>query len=375
MAMKKILLFWCCIICGLVIAVIGGSTAYAQCVYKPRSVGLTETPDIKDLVILHHGINLSQWWEDRQDRAVTSSELQNIRDLGFDFVRLPVSPAWLDIADAAEHNKKMDALRCDLIAILNADLRIVVDMHPSVDTADHLRQNTADLVPFVESHWQKMRTVIHGLPPSRVILQLWNEPLVETGVWWRIQERIIKDLRTDFQDHTFIVSAGPFNGWWSLIEKTPYADPKLIYDFHFYDPMVFTHHGAEWLEPKHVATADSPITYPVDTKFNFGDDFATQDYVAHGWGKHSIDEIVQHIGAWKNKYHTDVLCSEFGVYRAHVDDISRYAWLQDTTNALQKARIPWSLWEYRGPFGIVDAHGELDKSMLDVLHLGYQVKE
>ncbi|MDP9128317.1 MAG: hypothetical protein M3N08_08680, partial [Pseudomonadota bacterium] len=74
--------------------------------------------------------------------------------------------------------------------------------------------------------------------------------------------------------------------------------------------------------------------------------------------------------AWRDHYSAKVACFEFGVDRDHVDDKSRYNWIRDVRGELESVNIPWALWEYRGPFGIVDMKGNLDKGVLDALALG-----
>ncbi len=338
-----------------------------DCVYKRMERGALFVAEP-----LRHGINLSRWWQDDQDRALTEDDIWRVRDSSFDFVRLPVSPAWLSIKDEAEQAKKIESLRCDIISLLNVGLNVVIDLHGSEAFQARLAANPNEAVPRIEDAWRKMASMVNTLPPNHVFLGVYNEPLIETEFWWRTQGRIIDDLRILFPDSVFIASSGPFNGWWNLTHKKPYDDTNVVYDFHFYDPVVFTHHGAEFLQADDTDKTLSPITYPVTPNFHFDmNEPAIKKYVEENWNSAAINKIMDEIVKWREFHRVRVACLEFGVYRPYVDDQSRYNWLRDTHDALEKAHIPWALWEYRGPFGLLDKDGNEDMKMLNVLGLKY----
>ena len=64
--------------------------------------------------------------------------------------------------------------------------------------------------------------------------------------------------------------------------------------------------------------------------------------------------------------------------RTRIDDASRLAWLRDARAALEHHRIPWTVWEYSGLFGVTNgradqpggiAHRTLDLAVLAALGL------
>jgi endoglucanase len=220
--------------------------------------------------------------------------------------------------------------------------------------------------------------------------------LLDTDSWWRLQEKIVDDLRPVFPGNAFIASPGPFNGWWQISSKIPYKDTNVIYDFHFFEPPLLTHRGdpdfqksATTAEPAAVQLvpqqgtnddqtkapappqpAMSPIVYPVDKDFNF--DITNPDiekYVNQGWDRTAISVLLRDDSTWRDHYNAITVCLEFGIYRSDVDDKSRYNWLMDVHQTLDDMSIPWALWEYRGPYGIADAQGSLDGGMMQALNL------
>src|SRR4029078_2279762 len=97
---------------------------------------------------------------------------------------------------------------------------------------------------------------------SGVLFGLNNEPQIESEPWWRIQGQLIKSLRAIYPDNTFVVTAGPDGAPWNLADMKPYADDNIIYDFHFYQPMQFTHHAADWLDTYKPKQKSIRIYYP-----------------------------------------------------------------------------------------------------------------
>jgi len=58
-----------------------------------------------------------------------------------------------------------------------------------------------------------------------------------------------------------------------------------------------------------------------------------------------------------------VWCSEFGVLKTNAAEADRAAWLADVRATLEERGIPWTHWDYAGPFGLVE--GERGKRVED----------
>ena len=55
--------------------------------------------------------------------------------------------------------------------------------------------------------------------------------------------------------------------------------------------------------------------------------------------------------AWQGKTHIPLICDEFGVY-GKAPAATRAAWLTEARTRLEAAHIGWTVWEFRGGFGI-----------------------
>lgn len=316
---------------------------------------------------LKRGVNLSKWWEDDQTQALSGNAIHAVHDLGFDFVQLPVSSAWLEIQDPDQQKKKLAQLRCDIIGLLNGGLTIIVSLNPTPTLQAELSQHQESTTSHIEKILSQMQPVLSGLPSWRIYLNIYDRPLIESTLWWHIQGKIIDDLRSIFPANPFIATPGPFDGWWDLTDRTPYKDTNVTYGFNFFEPLVFTHHGTDANSSAKPPTA---IIYPVDKAFAFDmTDPEIQKYVTQGWNRNSLASILHSIAMWKNHYNVSIVCLALGVDRTYVDVKSRYNWLRDARRSLDEDNIPWALSENQGSFGLIDSQGIFDKAMAESLGL------
>lgn len=329
--------------------------------------------------LLKRGLNLSRWWEAEHDRALDDSDIRNIKAMGFDFVRLPLDPRALDSEDGRERMQtdKLTALRYDLETLIDAGFSVVLDLHPKND----FQRRLTNLAPeesrrILENFWRGMSETLKGLPPERLLIQFLNEPKLETNIWWGIQEKVIESLRPVYPHNTFVATASPDSGWWQLEGLKPYKDSNVVYDFHFYEPMTFTHHQLPWdadYDPKRAAL---PVPYPVDPSDSAAqktDDPTIRAYLQQNWNREKLSKLVGKIAKWQKENNTRLVCLEFGVYSEHVDEWSRLNWLRDVREELGRNGIPSAMWEFKGPFGLLPTkarHGDAPTSaMIEALQL------
>ena len=103
----------------------------------------------------------------------------------------------------------------------------------------------------------------------------------------------------------------------------PLADPNVIYNFHFYDPHVFTHQGATWgVNFWHNEKAG--LAYPSNRES--AEKVAAQlpeeinrlyilQYGMGHWDAARIDMEIGQVADRAKRRNVPVICNEFGVYR------------------------------------------------------------
>ena len=204
---------------------------------------------------LRRGINLSMWYAQTGDHSaahianyVNADDFKLVKSLGFDHVRVSIDPEPL-ILNAQAGTLRADAMgRLDATVnqLLAAGLNVVLDVHPEEAWKIHLDKGDDSAAQFF-AFWQAFAQHFAATDPERVMFEILNEPT--TGDWYRwegVQARTVARIRAVAPQHTVIATASGYSKIDGLLAMEPVRDENVIYTFHEYDPMWFTHQGATW---------------------------------------------------------------------------------------------------------------------------------
>ena len=371
------------LVCGLLAMTLGiAATAGAQ-----DELGFTRAKHLR------RGINLSMWYA--QDGAlynatggaeklatyITPADFKLVHDLGFDHVRLSIDPVPL-IAD-----KATGALRPEAIARLDATVKqitatglvVVLDIHP--ETAwKHASTLTDDGTAQFFVFWKSFAQHFAGTDPEKVYFEIMNEPeSVDVYRWAGEQARAVAVIRSQAPHHTLIVGGANWNGISGLEALEPLRDNNIVYTFHDYNPMTFTHQGATWagdaLKPLRGVPYPSTPENVAPLVADLPDGVAKKDLAWYGqqrWSAATMEKEIAVAVDWAAAHHVPLWCGEFGVFieYAHPDDRDR--WIADMRSTLEKDGIGWNMWDYRGGFALVsrkDAATVVDEGVAKALGL------
>ncbi len=350
-----------------------------------RSV-MAQAPDVGPVVQLQRGMNLGHWFSQLQGGAKFGAEYVQgkytdrdwtlIKALGFDHVRLPVEPEYLRREDATgELNDEAMALLEDAInQLLAHGLAVIVDAHPRKPYKEALFSDP-QAVTTAAQWWQALAARLAWTDPAKVCFQLVNEPGGKDGKQWEaIQATLAQAARLGAPQHTLILTSVGYSDVDDLVKMQPIADRNVLYAFHMYRSMVFTHQGASWAsglfkEMRFVPYPSSPETVE-PLLAGITNPRSRQLLHEYGQRRFNADSIHSHIDKaqrWADQHGVKLICTEFGVYWPHVDPAHRAAWLRDVREALETHHIPWALW-----FGVVEpkeGKSLVRRSILQALNL------
>ena len=375
--------------CSLLVAILCvilpfvSSRGRAEPPKRPDGNSAAPTPransDVSDarFARLRHGINLSHWFAQSPNNDYSKAHLEThtnerdialIKAMGFDHVRFTVEPAPLfDESNPGELNA--DYLRLfdnALDMILAQKLAVIVDIHPSDEFKLKLNKDDHH-VEALAKFWRALAEHLSRRDPERVFLEVLNEPMVEDGYrWYGIQEKLIAAIRAGAPRHTIIASGHRWSGINELLFLEPYADRNVIYNFHFYEPFVFTHQGATWAGPRLPLYKNVPYPSSVESVSRLldaiTDEQARRDLAYYGeqhWDRARIDKEISAAVAWVEKYHVRLTCNEFGAFRKVSPPHARAAYLLDVRSVLEKYNVGWTMWDYGGGFSVVNKQNGL----------------
>ncbi len=320
---------------------------------------------------LKRGINASMWFAQspadysaaHTDRYTDAQDIALMARLGFDSVRLSI-----DAAPLVQYPHGQDGLNAEFLArldravdaMLAQGLAVQIDLHPEDSFKQQLRSGS-DGVDRMTALWRRLAAHYATRDPERVFFEILNEPEVSDPYRWAgIQAQVAAAIREVAPKNTLIATGPNYADIQDLLTQHPLPDGNVIYTFHFYDPHEFTHQGAGWGVPWWSYTHGIP--YPPaeasmaellkevpDPAYRYD----LEQYWLNHWDAQRIRLMIDAAAAWASENRVPLLCNEFGAYREHTDARSRMNWIHDVRTALEADGIGWTMWDYRGGFGVV----------------------
>jgi endoglucanase len=325
------------------------------------------------LTHLQRGINASEWFAQVYDSKgytkahfdtwTTAQDIALIKSMGFDNVRLSVNPQPMF------HSGHADEIPPDYLAyldtavkmILDQGLAVSIDLHPDSDFKARLATDDDFVGQFCE-FWRALGRHYSTLNPDLVFFEIVNEPEIRDRYrWLGVQAKVAAAIREGAPQHTIIATGAKYSADDELLFLEPLADPNVIYNFHFYDPHVFTHQGATWgVNFWHNEKAG--LAYPSNrdsaekVSAQLPEEMNRLYILRYGmehWDAARIDMEIGQVADWAKRRNVPVVCNEFGVYRNYADPRDRAAWIHDVRSSLERHGMGWAMWDYSGGFGVV----------------------
>lgn len=326
------------------------------------------------------------------------TQRQAIRDAGFDFVRLAVDVGPF-LAFTGPARERLDALLIETVrALLDADLGVIVDLHPSaMNPAYRPAALTAgvDTPGFraVLGFQRRLAGLLWSLAESRaaagvprLALELMNEPEMPPAAWQPMLEASYRAARDGSARLPLVLGGGSMNAATALaaIGMRPFAgDARLIYTYHDYSPWQFTHQGLRG----NPAYALDAITYPAPPSSaamtaasrrrmaGLGLEGAALEQARQarrslagyaGFDRSRLERTFRQVSAWRVAQRLPahaILLGEFGVHKTPYLDTpegaaARERWLRDMRELAEAHGFAWACWTYAGAGGFALAEGE-----------------
>ena len=266
--------------------------------------------------------------------TIRETDLQLIRSLGMDTVRIPVK--WSAHAsntvpftiEPAFFNRVDEVIQ----QALDADLKVILDVHHY----DELNRHPNGHLPRLYALWDQISTHYQGWPDG-LIFEFLNEPHSEM-TFARV-DKLNRDLlaliREKHPDRWVIIGGGQWGTLEGLVRTNPPYDPKAMVTFHYYEPFDFTHQGAPWV------SEDIPL--------------------GQSWGSaQERQEMAGHFEAaarWRDQVGMPVFVGEFGVYQK-ARNADRAAWTEYVRRASENVGFGWCYWDWATSLQMYDLENE-----------------
>lgn len=336
------------------------------------------------------GVNLGGWisqfgdkyGKEHFDTYITESDIRDVADFGFDHVRVPVDYIVLEDEEGnvkEEGYTYLDNCRkwCE-----KYNLNMIIDLHECHGYSfDPMKKDDKKQFFYNEEHqerffslWEKIATRFKDYT-DRVAFEPLNEVVVYevADAWNEILRKYISRIRAIAPKAYLVIGGVCYNSVGTVHLLDIPVDEYIVYNFHCYEPMIFTHQGAHWVD---FMPLDFRIGYPKTLEeYRAASTELTKDLAGA-----IFDEKISEIGP---KFFEDIFtpalrkaeqdnvplyCGEHGVIDlAEREDAIR--WIKDIHAAFHKYGIGSALWNYKGlNYGISDLHNiKIKEALREVL--------
>ena len=327
---------------------------------------------------IKRGTNISHWLSQSQRREgerlafFTERDVHRIATMGggrFDHIRLPVDEEQLWDEAGEKDTEAFELLDSALDWCEDEGLRAVVDLHilrshHFLDEQDPRLYTDPDEETRFGGLWRYISDHLDWRSTDLVAYELLNEPVArDPEEWNRVAMAAYQAIREREPERTIVLGSNWFNQPQTFHSLDVPEDDDTILTFHYYRPMLVTHHTAPWWDVG--GTYAGPITYPgrpiARRDLRRLDEALRAEIEAQGWNRpFSRETIVEDLAeplVVRDDLGLPLYCGEFGCYDRTPDPL-RIAWYRDMLSVFDEYDIGWANWDYKGSFGIVDANGD-----------------
>jgi len=320
------------------------------------------------------GVNLGGWLsqcdysKDRLERFIQEEDLAVIAGWGADHVRLPVDYNVFEDDNGNYIEEGFSYVQRAIDWCGKNGLNMILDLHK---TAGYSFDDGEKEAGFFESEalqerfcrlWEEFARRF-GKYSDRVAFELLNEVTDEkySPIWNAVAKRCVERIRAICTDVKILIGSYCWNSVGTIFALDHPYDDNIVYNFHCYSPMLFTHQTAAWVEGM---VPDLHVRYPAPTAEYFKVcDEKVPDMksrmeltTCEKYGPEFFIEQFAEAAKIAEERGTCLYCGEYGVIdQADPEDTLR--WYQDINAAFEHFGIGRAAWSYRRmDFGLADEH-------------------
>ena len=336
------------------------------------------------------GVNLGGWISQfaqydpvHFDSFITEEDIARIAGLGFDHVRVPVDYNVLEDEDGtprAEGFRHLEDCRAWCSAY---GLNMLIDLHECYGYSfDPLKKDMDRRRFFYDEAlqerflklWREIALRFRDWPEQVAFEPLNEVVLAEVAEAWNaLASRYVRMMRELAPESWLVIGGVCYNSVLSVPLLSLPADERLVYNFHCYEPMIFSHQGAYWVEGMPL---DFRIGYPRTLAEYRRIAASLEADLGGAVDREGIREIGE--GFFEDifapaieKAEADgvpLYCGEYGVIEL-ADGEDKLRWLRDIHAVFKKYGIGHALWNYKEKdFGMQDENfAEIRDRFIEIL--------
>lgn len=329
---------------------------------------------MKKWVGFEHGINFGGWLsqsdysKERLENFITEKDFETVSKWGLDHVRIPVDYNVLQDEDYNFIETGFKYIDFSIEMCKKYGLNMILDIHKTQGYSFDPFHNEVGF--FADTKYQDNFYKIweelakkYGANSEMLAFELLNEITDKEycDPWNNISTECIKRIRKYAPDIKILIGGYYNNSAESIPDLLMPYDENIVYNFHFYEPLLFTHQGAPW-----IATMDTEFRCKFDMSYEeyekLSDKYLCQAYASFKQFDKtaSPDEsyflkLVETAVKTAEERGVSLYCGEYGVID-RVNPEESLKWFGEFHNMLKHNNIGSAIWNYKEmDFGISDS--------------------
>lgn len=315
---------------------------------------------------LGKGINIGNTYEVPKKGGwklnLSGNYFEIIKSAGFDTVRIPVGWQY--------HVSRKKPYTIDEKFFQNIDWVIMTAKKYSLNTVLVYHYNFYELGGIYEdpmenqevflSIWEQIAQRYKDCDSS-VYYELLNEPHgnLTSKIWNDLSKKTIDEVRKIDPYHTIILTCADWGTAYGLENlELPVDHSNIVYTFHTYTPVLFTHQGVKYAEEQYKSIRNLVWPGPPQNKFELPEkleeDIPIKEWIEYynllpyeynPGGPGPVLEELDMAFNWGKENNVPLWLGEFGV-TTNADSESRVNWTSFITSEAEKRDIPWAYWDF-----------------------------
>ena len=334
---------------------------------------------MRDFTGYVHGINLGGWLsqcdysEDRYNSFITEKDFEVVKNWGLDHVRIPVDYNLVEDAEGNYKEEGFARLQKAIDWCRKYGLHMILDLHKTFGFSFDIGENETGFFENEEYQerfyrlWEEFAKR-YGMNTDMLCFELLNEVTDKAycDTWNRVSTTCIKRIRAFAPDMRIIIGGYYNNSIEGLKDIAEPVDDKVVYTFHCYEPLIFTHQGAHWVDGMNTSFRmpfeSTYKQYAENSASNFGSWQSLEVSNLAGFdpekqlGIEYFEKLVEEAIRVAEERNVPLYCGEYGVINfATPEDTMK--WYRQICACFDKHHIARAAWIYKEmDFGIADAY-------------------
>lgn len=279
--------------------------------------------------------------------CIENHYFEKIKAKGFSSVRIPIRWSAHSLKDFPYTIDERFFNRIDAIikTALGSDLVIVINIHHFEELFNSPSKNIDKYL----SLWKQISERYKD-SSDNLFFELLNEPHFRLTArrWNKLLKSVIPIIRATNPNRIIMVGPARWNNIGGLkFLKLPSDKENIIVTFHYYQPFIFTHQGAEWVK--------------------FSKLFLGRKWKGSNSEKRKISKHFNTVKEWSKSNNVPICLGEFGVYYKS-DETSRILWTNEVAKQAEEFNFSWIYWEFGAGFGLYNIKtGKWNQNLLSQL--------